>query len=387
MTNKEVAHIFIDEFGTNVYIADNPTVTSHFVYASLIIPESKLATARKIRQDLADKYHQGTAFSSKEFDKKDKKKSLQKRIDFLNDLVKMLDFTVDILVIDKKAIDGDGLKFKEIFYKYFQGLFVKKYNNRFESFHINADNIGSTEYGIELSKYINKNNIERDLFNPERFFRLKDDKIEEPILQLIDMICGSLGKFYSSSHFNQHSQNIYDILHTRISCEYFPKFEVANTFKLSNIELDNKIREISLASVDPEKIKLKDNQIAKRLVEYLQSHYKSNPKRFIQTYEIQEYLRNFEPDISTEKIRRLVRDLRYEGAFIISVSQQNGYKIAFDSSDIFEYFTHYSNYFIPMLQKIKIINQEIAKDSFNEFNILEKDETFILFKKLLSVID
>jgi hypothetical protein len=369
MENKETAYIYIDEFGTNEYVPDNPTVTSHFIYTSLIIPESKLDIANKVREELAIKYHQGTPFSSKKFDKKDRYNTLQKRIDFLNDLVKSLDFTIDLLIVDKNAIDGEGLKRKKIFYKYFQGLFVKKYNQRYESFHINADKIGTTEFSNELTNFINKNNINRDLFNPDRYFHLKDDRTEEPILQLSDMVCGSLGKFYSSSHFHEKSQQIYDILHTRISADYFPKYEVSSLFKTSNFELDNKIRSISIASVTSERLKIKDQNIANRLIEYLLSHYKANPKRFVQTYEMQEYLKNFEWDISIEKIRRIIRDLRYEGAFIISVSSQNGYKIAFDTSDIFHYFTHYSNYFVPMLKKIKIINQEIAKDSFNKANI------------------
>lgn len=56
-------------------------------------------------------------------------------------------------------------------------------------------------------------------------------------------------------------------------------------------------------------------------------------------------------------------------------------------NDIYEYFNHYSNYFIPMLKKIKIINQEISNDTFNELNILAKDSNFLIFKKLLLVID
>ena len=114
--SKEIAHIFIDEFGTNIYLPDNSTTTTHFVYTSFIVSESNLEKAKEVRNNLSKKYKQGSVLSSKTFDKKDKNDTLQKRIDFINELVKSLDFTIDVLVIDKSKIDGEGLKKKETFY-------------------------------------------------------------------------------------------------------------------------------------------------------------------------------------------------------------------------------------------------------------------------------
>ncbi len=385
---KEKAHIFIDEFGTNVYLPNHNTTTSHFVYTSIIISDSNLSQARELREKLSKKYKQGSVLSSKTFDKKDKNNSLQKRIDFLRELTQNLDFTIDVLVIDKSKITSDNIRKKEVFYRYFQNLFVGKYNERYESFEINADKIGSTDFALELATYINKNNIDRDLFNPDRYFRLCDDSIEEPLIQIADMVCGSLGKFYSPSHYHEKADEIFEIFHTRISANYFPKFEydLPSNF-IENHKSNSKIREIALNSLNFDKSKIKDSELAVRIIDFFLSHFKANPKRFIQTYELESYLKNFVNDIKTEKIRRIIRDLRYEGVFIISISSQNGYKIANDLNDIYEYFDHYSNYFIPMFKKIQIINQEISNDTFNEINILEKDPNFIKFKKLLHVIE
>ncbi len=387
--SKEIAHIFIDEFGTNIYLPNNSTTTTHFVYTSFIVSESNLEKAKEVRNNLSKKYKQGSVLSSKTFDKKDKNDTLQKRIDFVGELVKSLDFTIDVLVIDKSKIDGEGLKKKETFYKYFQSLFIKKYNQRYESFHINADKIGSDIFAKELRMYIEKNNIERDLFNPDRYFKLSDDKEEEPLIQLADMICGSLGKFYSPSHHHEKSVEIYNLLHSRINCEYFPEYIdiTPRNINTTDNSINQKIREISINSLNINTSKLKDDELAQRVIEYLRSHHVANPKRFIQTYELEAYLKNFVPEIKIERIRRIIRDLRYEGAFIISISSQNGYKIANDLNDIFQYFNHYSNYFIPMLKKIKIINQEIANDTFNSMNLLEKNENFELFQKLIFAME
>ena len=382
---KETAHIFIDEFGTNVYLPGSTGTTSHFVYTSIIISESNLEKAREVRKSLSLKYKQGSPLSSKKFDGRDK--TLQKRINFITDLVKELDFTVDVLVIDKSKIDGEGLKDKKIFYKYFQGLLVGKYANRYESYHVYADKIGDDIFKRELKSYIDKK-IGGDLFNPDRYFKLCDDITEEPLIQIADMVCGSLGKFYSPSHFHERVGEIQALLQTRVICESFPRNEVISNKKLEgSAELNEKIKSIAIKSLNFDITKIPDSDLAERLVEYLFSHYKANPKRYIQTYELESYLKNFVLEIKVDKIRRIIRDLRYEGVFIISVSKQNGYKIAYDLDDIFQYFNHYSNYFIPMLKKIQIINQEISSETFNSINFIEKDENFKLFKKLITVIE
>lgn len=379
---KETAYIFVDEFGTNVYKSDTISTTSHFVYTSIIVPFSKLNVARELREKLSKTYKQGSPLESKTFDRKDK--NLTKRINLLKDLVAGLDFTIDVLVIDKRSITSDHLKDKKIFYKYFQKLFTHKYKEKYESFHIIADKIGSTEFCRELTQFINSG-IGRDLFNPDRYFSLSEDKTEEPLIQFADIICGSLGKFYSSSHYHNNSKEIFDILHTRISCEYIPDFESKSIKSIEpNDTINRKIMESSLNSIQFDSSKIKDFELAGRVVDFLKSHYNSNPKRFIQTHEILDYLKNFSSEISIEKTRRIIRDLRYEGVFIISVSSQRGYKLAYDYNDVLQYFNHYSNYFIPMLKKIKIINQELASESFNEINLLEKDENFSVFRNLLS---
>ena len=68
--SKEIAHIFIDEFGTNIYLPDNSTTTTHFVYTSFIVSESNLEKAKEVRNNLSKKYKQGSVLSSKTFDKK-----------------------------------------------------------------------------------------------------------------------------------------------------------------------------------------------------------------------------------------------------------------------------------------------------------------------------
>jgi hypothetical protein len=104
------------------------------------------------------------------------------------------------------------------------------------------------------------------------------------------------------------------------------------------------------------------------------------------SFELISFLKNFSKSITDDKLKLLIRDLRYEGLFIISHSGKPGYKLASNYSDIEQYFTHFMRYIIPMLNKIKVLNQNISELSFNKINPLEKDEQFDRIRKLIKQI-
>lgn len=130
--------------------------------------------------------------------------------------------------------------------------------------------------------------------------------------------------------------------------------------------------------------KSKINKEKGRLLDYLRLQSEINPSRLVPTNEILIYLTNFFPNYSSDKIRTLIRDLRYEGLFIVSHSGKPGYKLANCYLDISEHFSHFMKYIIPMLQKVQILNSSISNISFNKINPIEKDPNMIKLKELLS---
>ncbi len=64
-------------------------------------------------------------------------------------------------------------------------------------------------------------------------------------------------------------------------------------------------------------------------------------------------------DVTTEKIRTHVRDLRYKGILIISKAGKSGYKLAVNEEDISSYFQHYLSYIVPMLEKANIAEESL----------------------------
>jgi hypothetical protein len=381
---KEPALILIDEFGnTHLDLAKTGTF-SHFIYTSVIIPLKDKQKAEEARQLISKNFFFGKELKSS----KHGTKMFERRVKALYELVTNLDFTIDILVIDKAKLAGaDGLKHKQIFYKYFQNLFVSKYSNRFESFEIVADKVGE-DFKYELQQYVRVNGIQHDLFNPNRSFHLKDDYTEEPLLQIADIVCGAAGKIFCSSHAEPRAKELLNAIHSRTSVDFFPYNQTVFLATGQNVEVDREISNVSTSLVteflgtNP----LRSQLEYVRLIEYLMLYHRIDQQQLISTYEIVKYLEQFYPGISEERVRLLVRNLRYEGLFIVSHSGKSGYKLAANYSDIEEYFNHFLKYVIPMLQKIKILNESMSLSTFNKINVLEKDTAFHQLKDLLSVL-
>jgi hypothetical protein len=383
----EKAKIFIDEFGNTHLDLSKKGTFSHFVYASIIIPESEIENARKIRKDICQKFKLGENIKSKNIGDK---KYFQKRLNILKYLVENLDFTIDVLVIDKDKIEKDsgGLRFKKTFYKYFQKVLIKKYNEIYNSYNIYLDKLGSDSFKVELTRFIDANATQRDLFNPDRTFELSDDKSGEKLVQLADIIAGSLGRLFCLSHYNENSNQIYEILHSRMSVTFHPYLRPENKSSPENKKLSKEISVLNLESLKNylNKSHRNEDALKRRLLEYLYTNSKIDSERLVPSFELINFLKNFSKSITDDKLKLLIRDLRYEGLFIISHSGKPGYKLASNYSDIEQHFTHFMRYIIPMLNKIKVLNQNISELSFNKINPLEKDEQFDRIKKLIEQI-
>lgn len=376
------AKIFIDEFGNTHLDLSKKGTFSHFIYTSVIIKETDTEKARKILKEICFKYRLGDDLKSKNI----KSKNFKKRKDILIEFLEKLDFVVDVMVVDKSNLFGDGLKIKKTFYKYFQSLFVEKFNNIYESYSINADKVGE-EFKIELQDYVRKKSISRDLFNPDRNFEIFDDK-DEKLIQIADFISGCLGKVFCTSHFDKQYIELFNLLHARMSISYFP-FESYITKEIENKpELDRQIMKMNYQLIEKffDSSKSEKSKEKARLLEYLRFQSELNPNRLVSTRELLIYLNNFFPNIKNERIRTLIRDLRYEGLFIVSHSGKPGYKLATKYSDVSEHFNHFLKYVVPMLQKVKILNQTLSQNSFNDINPIEKDPNMQKLKELVAGI-
>ncbi|WP_192820147.1 DUF3800 domain-containing protein [Rufibacter sp. LB8] len=381
------AKIYIDEFGNTHLDLSKGGTFSHFVYTSVIISEDNEEKARLLRTEVCKKFKLGPDIKSNNLGDK---KYFYKRLDILKYLVENLDFTIDVLVIDKKHIDREdgGLRFKKVFYKYFQKIFITKYNQLYDSYDIIPDKVGE-EFASELELFVRNQAVFLDLFNQDRTYKISDDIKGEKLIQLADIISGSIGKIYCTSHASERMEDIFNIIHSRLSVQHFPyksNYEIKTSEK--DREKDVLIRRLSQDIIEKyvKSTEGKTESLGLNLVEYLAIQNRMDPRRLVPSYEILTYLRHFNPNLTDDKLRSTIRDLRYKGLFIISHKGQPGYKLASSYDDIIEHFNHFMRYVLPMLEKLKAINEKMTNSSFNELNPLEKDARFQLVKNLIGQI-
>jgi len=105
-----------------------------------------------------------------------------------------------------------------------------------------------------------------------------------------------------------------------MSVEYFPYHQKA-LFMLSekNSETDQEIASVNLSLIEEfyQGNHLRNQQEYLRLIDYLLLYNRIDNTRLISTYEIVKYLQQFFPEVTEDKVRLLVRNLRYEGLFIL----------------------------------------------------------------------
>lgn len=372
----EKVYIFGDEFGTSTLEENDVKNITHFVYSAVVIKESNIEKARKIRDEISEIFLFGNKIKSSSKALKDDERRL-KALKYLTD---NLNFTIHILVIDKYELSKEkgGLRFKEVFYKYFQKIFIGLINNDYHDFEIFMDSIISDKFSFDLKSYLSEN-IADSLFDK---YQMTND-VKEPLIQFADLISGSFGRVVNLSFNSEIRDEIFEILKPKIvKTSFFPIKEKTNS--KNSKTTDNEVSEeiYNIVRTDAINLMESDNdEIHKEVLSLLVNHQKISPKHFVYTYELINSIKYLlGKDISTENLRIVVRDLRYKGIIIVSNTNKGGYKLAVNKSDVYLYFDHYLKYVLPMLQKVEIANNIFKRKTVGDFIPLEDMENL---KKLV----
>jgi hypothetical protein len=370
---KILAHI--DEFGTNSIEVHKNGVSSHFLICATLIKEENLIAGQKIIDKVRKTHFQNSEIKSSNV----KRVQHTRRLTILNDL-KEIDFTIYVIVVDKKEIDSEGLSIKQSFYKYFNKLLVTDLNRINNKITFIADQIGTAEYQKSFQKYIESEVTQYDLFNETKLFEFSDSK-ENNLVQLSDFVVGSLAKCFDTKHFQENSSEYLKLLKDKLNVRFWPN-NVANYIRQENEteNFDPKIAELSLTLVKDyiakNEKKVETDFIAQiYLLKYLMLIQKVSPHYFISTHELMDKLKN---EIGLEYTVRLFRkniigNLRDNNIIIVS-SNKGGYKLPVNKSDLTEFVNRYNSILQPMISRMKKCRDSILLGSMNEIDILQYPE-------------
>jgi hypothetical protein len=370
---KILAHI--DEFGTNSIEVHKDGVSSHFLICATLIKEENLIAGQKIIDKVRKTHFQNSEIKSSNV----KRVQHTRRLTILNDLNE-IDFTIYVIVVDKKEIDSEGLSIKQSFYKYFNKLLVTDLNRINNKITFIADQIGTAEYQKSFQKYIESEVTQYDLFNETKLFEFSDSK-ENNLVQLSDFVVGSLAKCFDTKHFQENSSEYLKLLKDKLNVRFWPN-NVANYIRQENEteNFDPKIAELSLTLVKDyiakNEKKVETDFIAQiYLLKYLMLIQKVSPHYFISTHELMDKLKN---EIGLEYTVRLFRkniigNLRDNNIIIVS-SNKGGYKLPVNKSDLTEFVNRYNSILQPMISRMKKCRDSILLGSMNEIDILQYPE-------------
>jgi hypothetical protein len=373
---EEKVYIYGDEFGTSSMNLQAQNEVSHFVYSAIVVSESNLNKAYEVRNYISKNFFQGQKIRSKSR----AVKKIDKRLKALQYLSNNLDFKIYTVVVDKSKIESEGLQIKEVFYKYFQKIFASNIISDYQLFEIYVDELISEQYKQEMYSYLNKHLSIQSLFSN---YKMVDDK-DEVLVQLADLVAGSLGRVFAHSHYIKEASDIIDALIGKMTPpEYFPyRYQIPSASKSVNspsglvtrFVINDVVAYINQNSKSDPKVDL---------LKFLYFCFRINPNQLVDVHSIQSSLSRLHKNITVEQIRTLIRDLRYDGILVVTAAGRSGYKLAKDESDISAYFNHYLNYVKPMLRKMEVASNKLKKLDVD--NHLMDSQEFLLLKQLINV--
>ncbi|WP_405410239.1 DUF3800 domain-containing protein [Maribacter sp. Asnod1-A12] len=376
---------FIDESGDKSIHFTKDGVSTFFIVTAIILDEYSVDKTREQFVEIAAKHTRAPEIksSAKAF------RDFDKRIDFIKDISK-LNFKIYSIIVDKREVFEDsGLQFRNIFYKYVNGLLDRELYDYYPYLKLISDNHGSEKFMDGFVSYVEKNHKQTELFRGPKF-EFCDSK-NEPLIQLADFIAGSLSRCYDPKKINPRSPEILKILDEHIL--HLREWPENPRHKYSNIELEDekfnkelvdfiffRIKNFIHINAENPAIEIKNQLIC---LNYLVFRFKKDPHEYIYSDEIIDRIRVRNIHI-TKRIfsKEVIGNLR-ENKILIT-SSQSGYKIPCCRGDIIRFYNNYSSKVIPMIETLKKTDIVIKSATSGKINLLEEID-FDYIKRLTDI--
>lgn len=375
---------YIDESGDKSIHFEKKGVTTFFIVSAIIVDKESVEEVRENFKKIARSHTQAPEVKSNSRAFKD----IGKRINFLREIA-TLDFRIYSVIVDKRKIfENSGLQFRDVFYKYVNGLLDHELYDYYPYLKLIADNHGSSEFMDDFIRYVEQNHHQTELFRgPE--FEFCDSK-SEPLIQLADFIAGSIAKCYEPEKLQDRSKEILqvldkNILHLREWPENPPKLfkKIDDEDEKYDQELVDfiffRINEFINSNQEHQELETKNQLIC---LNYLIYRFKVDPYQYIYSEEIIDRIKVRDSHVTKRVFsKEIIGGLRERKILILS--SQNGYKIPCCKGDLIRFFNNYSSQIIPMVDTLRKTNIVIKSATSGSINLLEDSN----YKVLKDIID
>lgn len=379
--NQKKTYVFIDEYGTPSLNVEKNGVTPYFIYTAVLIESQNIEKAREVLQRSRELYNQGSPLKSNRI--KNDEKGHKKRLQILRAFSGEFPHVVHALIVDKSKIESHGLSFKKVFIKYFSKILAEIYNSpQYAEIHVVLDKTGRPEFAEELGQYMRKHMLNHDLFS-KNSFNLKDDKEEEPLLQIADFYAGCIGRIFCDIIPKEEAHALFNCLHEYTFYKFFPldrrNYICAQHAKDGDYNED--LVKIAVKSATSYLNSDEATEAGKEIVNFFLIENQFYPFKIISSHQIKDRLRLkgiFIVDPIVE-----ISHLRDCGVLIVSPLGKNGYKLPCNIEEIKSFYDRISTNVIPQLKRAYIINRVITTGSVGNINLLHDLE---LLNKLVDAV-
>lgn len=267
------------------------------------------------------------------------------------------------LAVDKDAIHKDsGLIYGDSMVKFVHRHLYQQLYSAISGVTVIADEHGDVDFMDGYRKYVEKHQPQ-DLFAHHSFDFAAST--EEPLIQVADMIAGSLGRHFDAEKKSERSGEFLDALDPIRAniADWPPKYRVAER-DTSDVSDDRALAQVALNQARrylTESDSPHDDEVRERccVVEYLlfQVQFK-DPYGYIPTHRIRSELARRGMDVSEHRLRSsIIAPLRDAGLLI--ASSNKGYKIPLSVAELRDFVDHAWSIADPMLARVKHARDQV----------------------------
>lgn len=359
---------YIDESGGTSLGIDKPGETRHFIVTAVLInPDDKETFDEGITAI------QAQHFSGSEIKSSNVGANVSRRLNILQDIVK-LNFHSFTLCVDKSEVNKEsGLIYKRPFIKYVNGMLYRQLFRSYPTITIFCDQHGSPEFQQSFKRYLEENH-RSDLFNQSTVTTVESKSY--PGVQIADFIAGSWGKY-----FETQNDALLNILRGKsIGIDVWPPKRVyLSTAPSTAASFDdivesyclNQVKVFIEKNLDSDE---EDKKIQVAVLQYLLSrYYVDSDDTYCVTGDIMKSIGYDTEEKSAYYFRtKIIGGLRDEE--IIIASSSKGLKIPTSVKDLSGFVDESFKKIMPMLDRLIRARKQIKLTTLSKLDIMEGKE-------------
>ncbi|WP_026632539.1 DUF3800 domain-containing protein [Dyadobacter alkalitolerans] len=379
---------FLSEWGNNTldFSKKGPSgilPTTHFIVTALIIGKADVENVLAVLKAISKRHFDGGQIDSEKTGN-----NHLKRKEVLEDLEE-LPFQVFSVIVDKRQLIGEGLRYKGSFFKFLHGLADRELFRIFPDLEMVAGRTEDETFMKGFITYVQQNHI-ANLFNESSFGFVASD--DSPIVQLAHFIAGTLARCYDETVITDQRGEFIEILKRKVlTIRFWPDAFAHNLinqpqpgpgFNPLLSELSVNLANDFLHRKSGDKAPQAIDQVSS--LSYLLFHFRHiSPTRYITSFELMEHIRARRgKNVSLHYFQtKVIAPLRDAGVLIASSSR--GYKLPASQQDLYDFVGHSNTIIEPMLSRVKRFRDQIHMATDGKIDVLAADE----YKVIRKVID